>query len=190
MHQKAFSLIELLISLSILSILTAIALPPLRDKWNQAYYQFQAEQFLQTIRYAQREAHTRDLNMGVCPSANLTSCTTTKSARALLVFVDENKHGIILNSAQILAVQQFKLQTGAFLRIRSFPRYRDYLQYHPRPRQAADNGTIWYCPARGKPAAWTIRMNRGGRVRVVYAKRGEVLKDSHLKELDCDDASV
>lgn len=172
--QQAYSLIELLIALTILSLTAAFTIPALNTYRNHTNNQVIQMQLIKAIHFAQTEAHARHSLIGLSQSEN----------HSLLIFTDENADGVIHERRQILSVIQMNLHHGK-LHMRSYPYYRDYLQFQPDQWSSGDNATIWYCPQPENPPVWAVVINRAGRVRALHAMRDDSLRDSNGRALSC-----
>ena len=100
------------------------------------------------------------------------------------MFADEQGDGVIHDNAQIISVIQLKMRRGVF-RMRSFPHYRQYLQFHPEEWNSGDNSTVWYCPSADRSPTWALAVNRAGRVRSHYPDGQGEIKDARGERLVC-----
>ena len=90
-HQFAFSLIELMVTLSVVGVLMAIALPNLRDFVVSNRLSSQVNGFIGLINYARSEAIGRNQSVLVCAkNANNNECSTAGlwTDLEIQVFVD------------------------------------------------------------------------------------------------------
>jgi len=182
--QHAFTLIEALITLSIITILIVISLPMLQDFLHHTNDEILQEQLLRAIDLAKFEAHARGIPLVFCASKDNKTCGDDW-ADDQIVFMNENEDGIVKNREQILAVIQAQPLHGS-VHWRSFPRYRHYVLFSPTGLTYSDNGTFWHCHAQSP--MWAIVINKSGRTRVVYPDRNGAINDSHGQPLPCDDA--
>lgn len=173
-HQTGFTLFEILIALSLISILSLCAFPTLQNLFSISNNTLCKDKLLEAIHFAQQEALTRDTPIALSTTEN----------QDILVFTDDNNDGIIHHKQQLLSTTQLGKQSGE-LHLRSYPYYRHYLQFLPRGQVSSDNGTFWYCPTGKTTPAWAIIVNKAARPRVVYAEKDEKVRDSHGKELSC-----
>lgn len=87
---KGYSLIELLVSLAILGILLAVALPNFQDTIESNVTNSQAKLFMTTLNLARSEAIKRGRNVGICPSDDGLDCEAASWSTGWIVFVDVN----------------------------------------------------------------------------------------------------
>ena len=134
--RRGYSLIECLVVLAIIAILAAIGLPALRGYLQRTHDQLIQQQLVQVVRFAQQTADARGIALGV-----------TRRADALLVFVDTNKDVIYRSHLNLYAGELFW---------RTYPFYRNYLVFNPRPSSVIDNGVLWYCRAKQHQPVWAV----------------------------------
>ena len=89
-QNKGYSLIELLVSLAILGILLAVALPNFQDTIESNVTNSQAKLFMTTLNLARSEAIKRGTNVGICPSNDGLDCDAASWSTGWAVFVDVN----------------------------------------------------------------------------------------------------
>lgn len=85
---RAFTLVELVVTLTIAAILATIALPAVGRFVQSNRLASIANNFVGTLSLARSEALKRATNAGVCPSNTGTSCVGTSWASGWIVFVD------------------------------------------------------------------------------------------------------
>jgi len=179
--QTAYTLIETLVSLTIIAILIAISLPTAHHFISQTRDDILQRQLLRAIAVAKQEASARHAFIALCKSKNQETCDGAWE-EGQLVFLDETADGVIKNNEQIIAVIQTQSKHGS-IKWRSFPAYRNYLSFSPTGLMKSDNGTFWHCHA--ETTVWAIIINKAGRTRVVYPDKNGEIKDSHGKPLTC-----
>ncbi len=87
--QKAFSLIELMVTISVLGVLTALALPNFNSTINNNRSLTLGTDVVAALNYARGEAIKRGGRVAFCPSTTGTTCgDATEWAKGWLVLVD------------------------------------------------------------------------------------------------------
>lgn len=184
MSQRAFSLIEMLISIAIICVIAVISLQGWKTYSDRSRDQRLLAQLSFAIRFARMEAQVTHQTIGLCPSNHAHTCEG-KWIDGQLVFLDENEDGKIWKDEQILASSQSKKEAGN-IHWRSFPVYRHYLQFSSTGMMGNDNGSFWYCRANNEKPRWAIILNQAGRERVAYPDQHGEIKDTSGKPLLCD----
>jgi Tfp pilus assembly protein FimT len=179
-HQSAFTLIEMIVSIIIMIILMAIALPAWKLFLDRSQEDILQNQLLNAIVLAKSEANARHAVTALCKSQDQQSCSG-EWQNGQLLFLDSYADGVIHEPQQILKVIQAFSHPGT-IHWQAFPKYRHYLQFNPQSLRN-DNGTFWHCHA--QTILWAIMMNRAGRTRLVYPDQSGVIKGSHGKPLIC-----
>jgi len=182
MKPNGISLIETMIAVFIIAILTAMALPALKNILYQARDEIWRKELLDAVNLARFESRLRKLPVALCASSDAKSCSGTWTD-GLLVFIDSNQDGVVHDEEQILRFSVSPSHGSLFWR--SFPSYRRYLLFLPADTANSDNGTFWHC--HNESAVWAIVLNKTGRTRLVYPDQNGVIKDGRGQALRCDD---
>lgn len=189
LRRIGFSLFESLIVLAIVSVFATISLPLLKRIYNYANEKILQSQLLHTIQFARQEAQIRQLPVALCQSSDNVECSGNW-LDGQLVFVDENKDGMVNDNEQILTTIQTRANRG-LLRWRSFPAKRnDDLLFLPTGGMRSDNGTFWYCPDTSGLPKWAIVLSKAGRARVTYPNKNGVILDATGNSLQCDEQTM
>ncbi len=154
------TLIELLVTLSVASILLAVAAPGFRVFVQDNRLVTQINSFSSALMLAKSEALKRSSSVTVCPSTNGTSCSGSKVwSNGWLVFADSNRNGIVEVGEEIIqvgpALTGGNTLSGAKTRI-TFDAHGFSLLF---------NDTISLCDSRGKAASKALFISNQGRVR-------------------------
>jgi type IV fimbrial biogenesis protein FimT len=103
--KRGFTVIELLIAVSILAILLGIAAPSVRELNMNAIITGQANDLMVALTTTRSEAIRRGVRMGMCTSTNGTSCTNSQWHQGWIVFTDANADGDIDAGTPVLLAQ-------------------------------------------------------------------------------------
>ena len=126
MH-KGFTLIEMVVTIAILAILLAIAIPSFRALIINNRITAQANDFVSDVTYARAEAVRRNMRVSVCKSNDGATCAAGFDwSGGWIVFTDPNTYGVVNAGETVLRVHG-ALTTGATLINSGF----DYFQFFP-----------------------------------------------------------
>ncbi len=106
MKNSGFTLLELLITLAIIALVTAIAAPSMTAFVENDRLITQINTLTSHLNYARSEAVLRHTQIGVCSSSNTTSCNGADWNDGWLVFVDTNGDSSFTVGEEVLKVQQ------------------------------------------------------------------------------------
>ncbi len=182
-HSHGFTLLELLVVVSLIIIVTSLAFPYFGQLLQGSYAEAERTQLLHTIQLARSEALIRGRPVSLCKSSNQTTCGG-EWWQGRMVFVDEQQNGGIQQHEQILSVFQ-ATANNAKLYWRAFPRHQDYLQFLPDGTTQAENGSFWYCSSRAVYPAWAVMVSKSGRAREVYPNAVGLIVDGRGVPLRC-----
>jgi len=107
--KAGFTLIELMIVITIIAVLVGLAVPSFRDATLGSKLSGYANNLVASIRLARGEAIKRNSWVAVCISANGTNCASSGSwEQGWIVFNDANKNGSVDSGAgeKIISYQQ------------------------------------------------------------------------------------
>jgi type IV fimbrial biogenesis protein FimT len=164
-YKKGFSLFELIIVLTIISIAAAIAIPSLYSLSENSTNRLNAEQLLRAINLARGEAVARHDEVVLCKN------------------VEWQNGYMILNKNQKIFI--FENRIKGQIHWRAFPIGRNDLRFLPAGFADTENGTFWYCPHADKNPVWAIAVGSSGRARLVLPNFKGNIVDDKGKELVC-----
>jgi len=162
---KGYTLVELLVTLSILGVISSFGIPSFYNTLQNQKAVSIAYELYHHLNYARNEAISKNHAVTVCASYDKNSCSRLKdwSYQSMVIFIDKNRNGQIDKEDEILKIKKFGLDHGSLM-WRSF-RNKSYLQWLPSGMTHYQNGNFVYCPASKNPKyAKTIIMNAAGRM--------------------------
>lgn len=156
-HQKAFSLLELLIGLMLASLFTVMAIPSIESMLVNAKFYKLTHHVQQLLQLARLTAMTEDQSVKICPSADGRQCGENWSQGFLLLMVNDAQHRVTSY-----------LQKNSHVQItyHGFP-YADRIIVQPNGFLSQQNGTFIFHYAHGTTnLTKKIIINHSGRLRV------------------------
>ena len=105
-HQYGFTLLELMVSLSIAGILLAIAVPSLVDFVRTTRLAGSSREIVVDLSLARNEAILRAAPVTVCTSTDLATCSNSGWGDGRLIFTDADADGAVDGGDVILSVTQ------------------------------------------------------------------------------------
>lgn len=107
--QQGFSMIEMMIAMSLVAILSILAIPSMQQLINNSRSRSIASEFMSAVQFARSAAITRGNNVSICAASN-TSHTSCGSAsnwdNGWIVFNDPNSDGVLANNNDRLMVSE------------------------------------------------------------------------------------
>lgn len=103
-NARGFTLIELMVTVSVLAIILGLAAPSFRDFILNNRLTAQINDLVADISYARSEAAVRGIRVTMCASADLDVCSDSGDAwqGGRIVFIDTNSNGTRESTEQIL----------------------------------------------------------------------------------------
>lgn len=151
-----FTLIELMVSLSVLAVLSAVAIPNLVQFGREARMSMLSNQFLADLANARSEAIKRGRRVVLCKSADGLACTSVGHwNQGWLVFEDTNNNGLRETAETRISVVE--AQPPGWMVKGTFSGAH-YVSYHPIGRSqlvsgAMQGGTLTICRTTASPTA-------------------------------------
>jgi len=159
-RNAGFTLIELMITLSILSLVMAIGIPSMRDFIKNDRLVTQINTLVGHLAYARSEAALRHQAVVVCASATGTSCSTTNWASGWIIFVDSDNNADFSAGEDMLRVVE-GLAGGNTLA----STVGSVVTYDKRGFAPNSVGSFTLCDDRGDAHKKSITISTTGRVR-------------------------
>lgn len=167
--QSGLTLIELLITLAIISVLIASATPSMREIIQNNRATTQVNELQASLNIGRSEAITRNSTVTVCQSSNGLACTG-QWQDGWIVFVDDNSDRDVDDGDQILRVH------GSLAAENSLRFLGTGIQYTSSGlASTGSNGVFIHCDPRGASHAQAIIIGPTGRARLY--------SDSQFREL-------
>jgi type IV fimbrial biogenesis protein FimT len=174
LKERGFTIVELLITLSIITLLLAVSTPQL-----PAFIEkHQGEKALIAIARAIKAGRSTAIKTGntvtVCRSSDAQQCSGSWQ-NGLIVFTDQNKDRILNDADQLLVQLVFDNLPGTII-WRAFQN-RQYLQLNSRGDLIHQNGTFTWCAFSGAAeSAHQLIISRTGRIRFAVDSDGDGIR--------------
>ncbi len=185
-HSKGFTLIDLLIALSISAIVFGFGIPSFEDliKKNQTHSTI--NHLARLLNYARTLSVSTTEIVTICPQQD-DYCGKDWN-NGFLIFVDKNNNGKREESEKIDRAESLTSSSGSGkLKWAAFGS-KYYLKYRPSGSAFQQNGSFTYCPKNNDPHyAHQLIINHAGRIRLAQdLDRNGIREDSRGKDLVCN----
>lgn len=162
--QLGFTLFELLITLTLILLFAAFAVPSYRFFVLHNRQTTETNLITNAINFARSEAITRHVTMTLCPSTNSLNCETNWSS-GWMIFVDKNNNVTAENSENIL--RRYEAVADNTELIWHGALGKDYLQISPQGMARQSGSFVFYPDSKNTSMSSEIIVSPTGRVRVV-----------------------
>ncbi len=169
-NTRAFTLIELLIAISIVSILFGYALPSFDNFLKKSKVKANLHRLTQTIQMSRLEAITKNVRVTLCPTNSGSNCVSNWSS-GYMAFVDK-KGDREFNEGDMLLYYFNSTDEKSRLTWRSFGA-RHSLQWLEAGITNHQNGTFEFCLGNDAKFARGLFITKAGRVRYSKDKNGD-----------------
>lgn len=187
MQQQAFTLIELIITVSLIALLTALSLPQLQHFYQQQRSQQTAWAFYNLLQYSRHKAIQLGKTLTLCADNGNLQCRSGNLWQnpRLLLFIDNNQNGNREADEEILYQLDLSKNNGS-IHWRSFGN-KAYLQWQNNGMTFYQNGSFLYCPAnKNERYGFLIVINVLGRLYQAQDQNGDgIVEDSNNNNIVC-----
>lgn len=143
-YNRGISLLELLVSLSIISVILAIGVPALSTVIDNTKRKDTVYEILGMLNFARDMAVSNSRNVIICPSENKLDCSSTQNwSTNLLVFVDQNKNDKKDEDEPLLRTFDMTANEQS-LNWKSFQN-KSFLSFYADGTTGFQSGRIYYC---------------------------------------------
>jgi type IV fimbrial biogenesis protein FimT len=182
---KGMSLLELLVTLGILSILLGISMPDFKDFVHSTSADATLKKLATAIQLSKSAAITNRTTVTLCRSVDGVVCGGNWQD-GVIAFTDTNRDRVINENDRLVRHITFPQGKG-HIRFRAFQN-KQYLQLTSLGVTHSQNGNFTYCPYSGDSRfARQLIVNRTARLRFAQDSDGDGVKeDSRGRPLSCD----
>ena len=186
-RMSAFSLLELLVVMAIISIAAALAFPSFSQLVEKHRSQQAAYGLQHVMQFARAQALAKGKTLTVCAGNEQQQCINSAdwSNKTLLIFIDSNTNGNLDAGEELLRIFDLKSYQGRLL-WRSFGN-KTYLQWQSNGMTYYQNGSFLFCPHNGNTKnAFLLILNAAGRLYFASDKNGDgIVEDSSGNNVQC-----
>jgi len=167
--QSGFSLVELIISLTVGAILIGIAIPAFSTMLDENRISTQILNFVGHLNSARQAAITSGQEVTLCKSSDGTSCDSSLQWEdGWLVFIDRSGDHLRSADEKLLRVQQ-RLDDDISIRFSAGLGHNNYVIYKPTGL-SGNNGTFTFCVGQSDIPPKAVVLLGTGRIRLASKK--------------------
>lgn len=182
---RGFTLVELMVTIALLSIIAALAVPSFSDMIDRHRNQTAARQLFGSLNYARSMAVSRQRTVTICGSDDGSSCNGSSNWSAGgLVFIDSDEDHDLGASEELLRQIRSVPENASLTLALSFA--REYLRYTPTGGLELQ-GSLKYCPPDDETeSGWILVFHVTGRPYFGIDNNGDgVVEDGSGDPLVC-----
>ncbi len=157
-----YTLIEMLVTVSIVAILAAVAVPSYDGLINNNKQTTTLNAFLGELHYARSEAVKRSRQVVICPSNDASSCSEVSWNLGWIIFIDDDRDDTRDNNEELIRISA-PLDQG--LDLSTTANITEFIRYRPNGL-TLETGTFTLCDPRGSDVAKAIIINATGRPQI------------------------
>lgn len=166
---RAFTLLELLVTLAIVAILLAAGVPSFQTWVKNQTLAHASNRLLSDLRYARHAAVDRNQRVVICPGKPASGCANSPQWEdGWIIFADPNGDRVRQSDEALL--RESPLLQGLSART---SQARQRLSFFPDGSAPGSNATVWLCDSRGPRFGHQVRINLSGRIRSTRASDDE-----------------
>lgn len=159
---KGFSIIELMITLTIVSIVLSYAMPSFYQLKLNKLMESERNRLTVSLNFARNYAVKNQQHVIICPSSSGNSCDyESKWFGGWIIFLDSNKNRM-LDSDELLLQHEDAMKKEIMA---TSSKYRQKISYDGMGFSPGTNLSINFCDARGSKFAQSIILNNAGRIK-------------------------
>jgi len=171
----AFTLIELLLTLSIAWILLGVALPSFDDMLERKKVSANVQRLVKTLQLSRLTAINDNVKVTVCPIENGLECTRNWST-GYMAFIDHNGDRQFNNDDSVL-YQFLSEDEEATLKLRAFG-HRNSLQWLATGITNHQNGSFELCYGSEEDKSRALFLTKAGRIRFSKDTNGDNIHEN------------
>ncbi len=185
MRDDGFSLVELLVGVTLASLLTSLCIPAFSHLIASQRSTSRVNQMIGAVQLARQAAISLNTTTTLCPAEAGVCLGRNQWHNGAMIFTDRNQDGALDNNETLVA-RLPRLEQGERIYWRSF-RNRNFLRFKATGLTDWQNGHFLYCPPDGDPRyARSIILNAQGRVRLAPDTDADgVAEDARGRPLQC-----
>ncbi len=165
---NAFTMIEIMIALAIVSILSGYAVPGYQNFKNNQVMTLSVNKLVSSLHYARNQSIITGSDVIVCPSTSLIACDGGSAWHlGWLIFQDDN-HNRQLDGDELILTTEQAMNNNLQAKASDF---RAFIRYDRMGASPGTNLSIRFCDQRGAEYGKKVIVNNIGRPRVAKTQR-------------------
>lgn len=141
---KAITLFELIVCVSIVAIVSSMALPHFHNMLARQESQKIKQYLQQSFQYSKNQARIYRSRIVICASSNGTECQNNRWSDGFIIFNDQNQNNQVNDTEQVLAHQDLNLKYGTLSWNGALNRTNVFFNAE-QGLPNGSNGSFYYC---------------------------------------------